>query len=354
MSRRPACSTLFNSTLRPPLDSVSVGDRRLLLIDSNGAPYGLGIRTPDTLRSDTLYPLIIYLHGGTGSKRTDKGDSAFLMLEALSDTFDLFLASPSANRDTPWWSPAGLSRILQTLRYMTLHFPVDPDKIFLAGVSDGATGCYAAANTINAPFAGFFAISGFGGMLPGLGMQLVPANLMQRPIYNVNAGKDHIYPIDMVKQFVADLKLQGVGIIEKIHPDEKHGFDYRAGEMGALAGYIRTWSRPHTTAVVWTFIPGFPNLPGQIVDWQLSQEGAFIRAFWSNDTLVVRSQGLLSFTIPVAAPQPKASIVCRFPDKQNMTGKVAPRKSTWPLSLRVMVDRCYPTLKPMRFYTIVP
>jgi len=113
---------------------------------------------------------------------------------------------------------------------MTLHYPINPDKVFLAGVSDGATGCYAVANTMCGPFAGFIAVSGFGGMLPQMGIQLFPSNIMQRPIYNVNAGKDRIYPIEEVRKFLDWLTNSGVAIERKEYPDELHGFDYRGKE----------------------------------------------------------------------------------------------------------------------------
>jgi pimeloyl-ACP methyl ester carboxylesterase len=349
-----ADTAVLNSALSALRQKSPSGDIRVRLIDTTGTAYGLGYRTPDTVRTDTTYPLIIYLHGGTGTERNDKGDSAFLMLEALADTFSLFLASPSANRFAPWWSPAGLLRILQTLRYMTLHYPINPDKVFLAGVSDGATGCYAAANTVNAPFAGFIAVSGFGGMLPAVGMKLVPANLMLRPIYNVNAGRDRIYPIDLVKRFIADLRLQGVGIIEKVYDEEEHGFDYRAQEMGTLANFIRTWSRPESPHCAWTFVQGFPNLPDHIINWNYSGGEAFIRAWWRHDTLMIRSQGLSSFTAAFAATPLQEKIICLFPAQKNRTRKIAPAKSSWPFELFLMQNRCVPEYAPARFYTIVP
>jgi hypothetical protein len=347
-----ADTAVLNSALSALRQKSPSGDIRVRLIDTTGTAYGLGYRTPDTVRTDTTYPLIIYLHGGIGTKRNDKGDSAFLMLEALADSFSLFLASPSANRFAPWWSPAGLSRILQTLRYMTLHYPVNSEKVFLAGVSDGATGCYAAANTINTPFAGFFAVSGFGGMLPATGMNLVPANLSLRPIYNVNAGRDHIYPIVLVRQFIAELRQQGVNIIENVYDEEEHGFDYRAREMGTFANYIRTWSRPSSPHCAWTFVQGFPNLPDHVIDWRSSGDGAFIRAWWRNDTLMIRSRGLQSFTFASTLPYEK--IVCRFPAQKNRTRKIAPVKSSWPFKLLLMQNRCVPKIAPARLYTIVP
>jgi acetyl esterase/lipase len=350
------CDTAgLTAAFRAIRSRADTGTVRRWLTDSAGFQYRLGYTTPRDYAPDSAYPLIIYLHGGIGTERNDKGDSAFLMLAALADTFRLFLASPSANRFTPWWSPLGLSRILQTLRFMTLRYPVNPRKVFLAGVSDGATGCYAAANTICAPFAGFTAVSGFGGMLPMLGMQLAPGNLMQRPIYNVNAGLDHIYPVENVKEFVRLLQEQGVGITSKIYPYEKHGFDYRGKEMGALANLIRTWSRPAMAGLSWTFIPsGFPNLPANCCDWTLAADDASVNAFWRRDTLVIRGEGLQTFTASFPDIPSGKKITCRIlsGEEKSHVRTFAPIKLRWPQSLRFMVKRCFPGFGKEYFYNI--
>ncbi len=343
IASRPTDTGLLSDAFRAARSRAIPGTAAEWLTDSAGMPYCVGYMTPPSIAGDTVYPLIIYLHGGiTGTERNDKGDSAFFMLKPLADTFKLFLASPSANRYTPWWSPAGLSRILQCLRFMALRFPVNPDKVFLAGVSDGATGCYAAANTICAPFAGFIAVSGFGGMLPTLGMRLAPRNLMQRPIYNVNAGLDHIYPVENVKEFIRLLQEQGVRITFRIYPDEKHGFDYRGKEMGALAAIIRTWSRPASTGISWVFIPGYPNLPDNLLDWTFVSDNASINAFWRCDTLVISENGITSLTAAFSGATPAHTIFLRL---VSDNGKIRTRRSVkpdWPRSLELMVHRCFP------------
>jgi pimeloyl-ACP methyl ester carboxylesterase len=322
--------------------SPTGGQLGVWLTDSAGQPYRMGYCTPQTIAADTTYPLIIYLHGGTGSERNDKGDSAFLMLKDLADTFRLFIASPSANRYAMWWSPEGLSRILQTLRFMTLHYPVNPNKVFLAGVSDGATGCYAAANTIPGPFAGFIAVSGFGGMLPQVGMQLVPGNLMQRPIYNVNAGLDRIYPVDVVKAFVAGLQSQGVPVSAKWYDKELHGFDYRAQEMGTLATLIRTWSKPEFKGVSWTFVPGLPNLPDNILDWEYSSINASANGFWRNDTLILQTQGLQSLSLAFPGMAPGKKIRCKLlvDSEKERSMKLSPHAG-WPERLELFLHNCF-------------
>ena len=278
-----------------------------VLNDTNGIPYVLGYKTPDKINPDTTYPLIIYLHGGTGTDLATKGESAYQMLSPLGDSMHLFLASPSSNKHSRWWSATGLSRILQTLRFMTLHYPIDPSKIFLAGVSDGATGCWAAANTINGPFAGFFAISGFGGLLPMAGMQLYPKNLMQRPIYNVNAGKDRLYKIETVDRFLDYMEENGVQLLRKTYHDQLHGFDYRDMEFGTLLKLIRSWSRPAYPTLLWNVVEDFPNISENLLYYRTdgTKDQPSINAWISKDTLVINSTAVQSFGIVL----PAASII---------------------------------------------
>jgi predicted peptidase len=219
-------------------------DHYLTVSDSDGTPYALGIGLPHRFDRGRAYPLIVYLHGGIGTELSTKGERAWEMLGGLRDSMDIILASPSGNRFAAWWSPRGTARIVHAVRYVRTMYDIDTCKIFLAGVSDGATGCYAVASAMggSGPFAGFFAVSGYGGMLPGLGLQLSIDNLKARPIYNVNGGKDHLYPIDAVNAFVGYLRGEGVQITDKVYPNEEHGFDYKEREYSELIGKIKVWS----------------------------------------------------------------------------------------------------------------
>jgi pimeloyl-ACP methyl ester carboxylesterase len=199
-----------------------------------------------------------------------------------------------------------MGRVLQAVRFMALHYPVDPDRVVLAGVSDGATGVYAVANAACAPFAGFIAVSGFGGMLPAFGMPLVAGNLMQRPIYNVNAGRDRLYPLDRVNEFLDRLRDQGVEVLRKEYPDEEHGFDYRDREWEAMAGLLRRWRRPRRTGLAWTFISGVPNCPPGLAAWSISRRPATIRGHRQNGLLHLDADGLAraAVVVPDAAKEP--------------------------------------------------
>jgi acetyl esterase/lipase len=329
------------------------GNRRVVLKDTAGSDYSVGYLTPAVIRHDTTYPCIIYLHGGIGSTRSDKGDSAYLMLDMLADSMELFLASPSANRWTPWWSPAGLSRILQTLRYMTLHYPINPDKVFLAGVSDGATGCWAAANSIASPFAGFIAVSGFGGMLPQLGMTLNPENLMQRPIYNVNAGNDRLYPIAAVNQFLDFMEQGGVGVRRMIYPDEEHGFDYRFKEASTLCGIIRDWSLPHGNGFRWKSSAAYPAVVGHCIAVERVGDASsfFVQGFCRSDTFFLHSTGLRRLQMYFDADDRcMQQVVFIINDKKSRHYKAI--TSNREMELLLMKQRCFPVIVEGLFFSI--
>jgi pimeloyl-ACP methyl ester carboxylesterase len=326
------------ATLKIPMgvwDSLSAASKQsaglppgastAVLRDSSGLTYTLGWKTPANIRRDTTYPLIIYLHGGIGTQLTTKGEKAYEMLSPLGDSLSLFLASPSANRYAPWWSATGLYRITQTLRFMSLHYPINPDKVFLAGVSDGATACYAVANTMCGPFAGFIAVSGFGGMLSNFAFQLYPTNIMQRPIYSVNAGKDRLYPLEEVDKFLDWLANNGVSVERKHYPDEQHGFDYRDKEFGKLASCIRAWSKPaENRGISWTFSPGLPNCPDNIVSWRLQTGSSSpqVNAYWRGDTLQLDSRGVTELVVSFPGITAEDIIVCKNRIKTERIAKL--------------------------------
>jgi len=269
------------------------------LTDPSGNRWILGYKTPDTLVAEKKYPLVVYLHGGTGVTVNSKGEKAYEMLSPLIDSIQLFLASPSADRTTRWWSSNGLYRILQTVRYMKLRYPVDDSKVFLAGVSDGAAGCWAAINCINGPFAGFIAISGYGGIIPSTGIELYPSNISQRPIYNINGGMDQLYPLNIVNGFLDYMQSQGATITRSIHPDEAHGFDYRGKEFGALCTILRSWSKHNAQNGSWIFTPGVPNRPDNCIDYQFGDVSNTRSFKWklAKDSLTIDATGLKTITL---------------------------------------------------------
>ena len=320
-----SCSQIDELGSRSKSETMRSGADTVQLADSTGAVYTIGYNTPGSIDLGKKYPLIVYLHGGIGTTLSNKGAHAWEMLSPLCDSMDLFVASPSGNKSALWWAPVGVGRILQTVRYMTLKYPIDPDRIILAGVSDGATGCFAVANSAPAPFAGFISISGFGGMLEQFGIKLSPTNMMQRPFYVVNGGKDQLYPVKYVEEWLTRLEKAGVTLKRKIYPQEKHGFDYRDKEMGTLAGLVRTWSRPKERhGLSWFLVPSYPNFADNIISLSQSTQAvspAQVSGFWKADTLILKASNAASMTF--CAPMSAASIPVRVNDTKILQASPA-------------------------------
>ncbi len=200
-------------------------------------PWTLGFSAPET-RKDSLYPLIVYLHGGVGTSRTDKGMDAFRMFSFLNEKTSVFLASPSANRHAPWWSPIALQRIYTAVEYMLKRFPIDHRRIYLAGVSDGATALFAVAAQASHPFAGFIGAAGYPLMFQN---QLKPEHISNSPIHMYISGKDRLYPADKVEEYYKDLQSSNVPITYTVYKDAEHGFEYRKNETGNILDLMDKW-----------------------------------------------------------------------------------------------------------------
>ncbi len=292
---------LLDSLFRSIQQNHTSGSSYTELKDLSGVNFTLGFTTPKRYSNNKSFPLIIYLHGGIGTTRTDKGKDAWNMFQFLQDSIDIFIASPSANRECPWWTEGGLNRILLSVKYMTLNYPIDPDRIFLAGVSDGGTACYAIANQTSSLFAGFFAISGLGAVLQNFGIKLYPQNLMQKNIYNINADNDRLYPVKYVTQFINALKSQGVDIKNKIYNNELHGFDYKEREKSDILFLLRHWKRNSSISLN-HIIDNNQKLISPIVSDIKNDptEESYLNFYMSNDTLNVRSEKVKSFTLSLS------------------------------------------------------
>lgn len=322
------------------------------LYDTVENGFSCGFYTPSVIEPGKRYPLIIYLHGGTGTTLNTKGELAYEMIKPLADSCPMFLASPSASRTAQWWTPVGISRIFQVLRFMSLYYPVDPAKIFLAGVSDGAAGCYAVANVAPFSFAGFFAISGYGGIIASTGMNVHPENIRQRPVYNINAGKDRLYPLHTINEFLDYLENSGASIIRKVYPEEDHGFDYRAKEYDTLLTLVKTWNRPVSKGNLYYFSPGFPNMMPFCMDWVISAkpDNVTFMSHISNDTLIIRSSGLQQFIFHTDTADQIYSV--KF-NQSHLKPEFINGKELATLKLKYLKYNCFPVMPDGNFIRIM-
>jgi hypothetical protein len=164
------------------------------------------------------YQVRFQLHGGVTGRSTNQprnsGD-----IGALAGA-EQFYVIPYGWAAAPWWSEDQVLNMSAIVDSLKRTYNIDENRVVVSGVSDGATGAYYLAMRETTPFASFLPLNGFIMVLAnietGIGDQLYPNNLRNKPFYVVNGGRDRLYPIAAVEPYV--LHLQRSGVSTDYHP----------------------------------------------------------------------------------------------------------------------------------------
>ncbi|MBD5786257.1 hypothetical protein IF650_08700 [Cellulosimicrobium terreum] len=138
-----------SAVISPVVDEYTSGQW-----DGAGDPFRYRLFTPEAVRTGTgpasgdLYPLVLTLHG-TGESGTD--NTAQLVGNQLSVAFadparqasdPAFVLSPQRSAETDWLTPSGRLALVGMVEDMIDRYPVDPERVYLTGLSRGSRGSW--------------------------------------------------------------------------------------------------------------------------------------------------------------------------------------------------------------------
>ena len=180
-----------------------------------GKELTYSLYVPESARKGQLLPMIVILHGMGG-----RGDSTLQRWrKRLNDEFIILCPSYPIGA---WWTLSAEELVLQLIRETKMRVPVDPNRIFLTGLSNGALGTY---------MIGGFYPDYFAGIVPIAGAISEPhylhflINLNHTPVYSIQGQYDPIFPIQHSLR------------INKILNDMKYSLTYREHtEKGSAHG----------------------------------------------------------------------------------------------------------------------
>ena len=214
-------------------------------VDVQGRAYQLALSVPLTYHPAKGYGLVVCLHGAgfTGEAYLERWQAR------LGE--DYVLACPTAPMGA-WFTRGAEELVLATIRSVQRRYHIDPDRIFLTGMSNGGIGAW----VIGMHDAPLFA--GIAPMASGLDDVLMPflANLRSTPIYIIHGAKDQVMPVELSRTITKELTRLGYPFVYREH-DREHpmagGHYFPREELPELVTWFNAQRRnplPTTVTVV--------------------------------------------------------------------------------------------------------
>jgi len=190
-----------------PQPTGTIPDER---INVQGRVYNLALSVPPTYHPTRGYGLVVCLHGAgfTGEAYLERWQTR------LGE--DYVLACPTTPMGA-WFTRGAEELVLATIRSVQRRYHIDPDRIFLTGMSNGGIGAW----VIGMHDAPLFA--GIAPMASGLDNVLMPflANLRSTPIYIIHGAKDQVMPVELSRSITEELTRLNYPFVYREH-DREH------------------------------------------------------------------------------------------------------------------------------------
>jgi pimeloyl-ACP methyl ester carboxylesterase len=178
-------------------------------VDIQGRAFHVALSVPLTYQPMKGYGLVVCLHGAgfTGEAYLERWQAR------LGE--DYILACPTAPMGA-WFTRGAEELVLATIRSVQRRYHIDPDRVFLTGMSNGGIGAW----MIGMHDAPLFA--GIAPMASGLDNVLMPflANLRSTPIYIIHGAKDQVMPVELSRTITKELTRLGYSFVYREHQGE--------------------------------------------------------------------------------------------------------------------------------------
>ncbi|MFY9269104.1 MAG: PHB depolymerase family esterase [Candidatus Manganitrophaceae bacterium] len=282
-----------------------------LTVEIEDQPADYALYVPESYDPANAYPLIVCLHGAGFT-----GDSYLERWQPRLGEKSL-LACPTIQGGA-WWSPAGETLVLAVIDAVQSKYRVDPNRIYLTGMSNGGIGAY---------LSGIFHADRFAAVAPmaaGIPDEIFPflRNLSSTGIYIVHGAKDEVMPVMLSRNVSAYLKEQGIPYVyrehDRLHPMAGGHFFPREELPDLVAWFEGQQRQPYPMKVVsirdtehlipfyWTEIneteKGIASVYGSIFDKEEAErvkEGSFasLIAEIKENRVAVKTERVARYTL---------------------------------------------------------
>ena len=200
-----------------------------------GRTLSYGLFVPPAYDPEVAFPLVVCLHGAGFT-----GDS-YLERWATRLGESHILACPTSMAGT-WWTRPSEELVLATIKNVRAQYRIDPDRIYLTGMSNGGIGAWI-IGMHHAPR--FAAVAP---MASGIDQVLFPflENLRHTSLYVIHGAKDRIMPVWLSRNATNELARLGIAFTyrehEWTHP-HAGGHFFPRQELPALVEWLKKQRR---------------------------------------------------------------------------------------------------------------
>ena len=246
---------------------AETGRRVLTRHNQDGLEHPYVVHIPDAYDPSESYPVRVYLHGGV--MRPLRDDGTWWRNQDPYPRSDSIVVFPASWPDSLWWEESQVENLHGLLNDIKRVYNIDENRVYLLGMSDGATGAFYHAFKATTPWAAFLPFHGHAGVLANPSAdadgQMHVTNLANKPFLIVNGGRDRLYPLDAVSPFIELFKSANV-------PLDFHG-------LAEAEHNMRWW--PDLSPMIDSFIASTPRQPlPDRLSWESESVDRFSRAHW--------------------------------------------------------------------------
>lgn len=214
--------------------------------------FNYQLEVPDTYTPTKTYQLRVQLHGGVGRPDPTPRNNGIGQLAGVEQIYLL----PTAWNEAEWWTDQQLDNLRVLIDHVKRSYNIDENRVVLSGVSDGGTATYYFSMRDTTPFAAFLPLNGAIPVLRNTLMridgELFMQNMLNKPFFIVNGGKDPLYPTTLVEPYIKQMQDGGVELQYLPQPEAVHNTVWWPEVKDTYEAFVKAHPRkPFPDTLTW-------------------------------------------------------------------------------------------------------
>jgi predicted esterase len=217
------------------------------------------VEVPAEYNPARRWPLRVQLHGGIGRPGPQAAPPGRPIAQHAPNRIPgepQIYIYPSGWADQQWWDAEQVANIVRVVNDVKRKYNVDESRVYLTGISDGATGAYYIAMREPTLWSAVLALNGSIAVLRnranGADGDLYGNNLVNKPLYVVNGEEDQLYPVWQVEPHIKWFKSLGVDLVFRPQAGAGHNTAWWPAERELYEQFVHDHPRdPHPAKLSW-------------------------------------------------------------------------------------------------------